>query len=68
MPVLFDTLLYRSFSIIKGHFEKKEYPEFFVDKCIKNHVRKLFLPKRTIHTAAKKQALLVLSFLDPLSF
>ena len=56
------------FPLLKDIFKKKKYPEFFVDKCIKNHVRKLFLPKRIIHTAVKKQALLVLSFLGPLSF
>ena len=75
------TLLRRSFSIcssyekfheeivlLKDVFKENEYPQFFIDKCIKNYLSKLFVPKRVIHTAGKKQVLLVLPFLGPLSF
>ena len=72
------TLPHRSFSIsssyeksheeivlLKDIFNKNEYPEFFIDECIKKILSKLFVPKRIIHTVDKKQALLVLPYLDP---
>ena len=75
------TLLHRSFSIcssyekfheeivlLKDIFKKNEYPHFFIDKCIKKYLSKLFVPKRIVHTVHKKQVLLVLPFLGPLSF
>ena len=78
---LVHTLLHRSFSIcssyekfheeivlLKEVFKKNEYPQFFIDKCIKKYLNKLFVPKRIIHTVDKKQVLLVLPFLGPLSF
>ena len=78
---LVHTLLHRSFSICSSHerfheeivllkevFTKNEYPQFFIDKCIKKYLNKLFAPKRIIHTVDKKQVLLVLPFLGPLSF
>ena len=34
----------------------------------KKYLGKLFVPKRIVHTVDKKQVLLVLSFLGPLSF
>ena len=51
------TLLHRSFSIcssyekfheemlLKDIFKKNEYPQFFIDKCIKRYLSKLFVPK-----------------------
>ena len=78
---LVHTLLHRSFSIcssyekfheeivlLKEVFKKNEYPQLFIDKCIKKYLNKLFVPKRIIHTVDKKQVLLVLPFLGPLSF
>ena len=78
---LVHTLLHRSFSIcssyekfheeivlLKEVFKKNEYPHFFIDKCIKKYLNKLFVPKRIIHTVDKKQVMLVLPFLGPLSF
>ena len=78
---LVHTLLHRSFSIcssyekfheeivlLKEVFKKNEYPQFFIDKCIKKYLNKLFVPKRIIHTVDKKQVMLVLPFLGPLSF
>ena len=75
------TLLYRSFSIcssyekfheeivlLKDIFKKNEYLQFFIDKCIKKYLSKLFVPERMVHTVHKKQVLLVLPFLGPLSF
>ena len=41
---------------------------FFIDKCIKKYLSKLFVPKRIIHIVHKKQVLLLLPFLGPLSF
>ena len=54
--------------LLKEVFKKNEYPQFFIDKCIKKYLNKLFVPKRIIHTVDKKQVLLVLPFLGPLSF
>ena len=78
---LVHTLLHRSFSIcssyekfheeivlLKEVFKKNEYPQLFIDKCIKKYFNKLLVPKRIIHTVDKKQVLLVLPFLGPLSF
>ena len=49
--------------LLKKIFKENEYPQFFIDKCIKK-----YFPKRIIHTVDKKQVLLILSFLDLLSF
>ena len=78
---LVHTLPHRSFSIcssyekfheeillLKGIFKKNEYHQFFIDKCIKKYLSKLFVPKRIVHTVHKKHVLLVLPFLGPLSF
>ena len=67
------TLLHCSFSIwslfekfheeivlLKDIFKKNEYPQFFIDKCIKKYLSKLFVPKGTVHAVHKKQILLVL--------
>ena len=75
-------LLHRSFSIcssyekfheeivwLKDILKKNEYPQFFRDKCIKKkYLSKLLVPKRIVHTVHKKQVLLVLPILGPLSF
>ena len=74
------TLLHRSFSICSSYEKfheaivllknilKNEYPQFFKDKFIKRYLRKLFVSKRIVHTVDKKQVLLVLPFLGPVSF
>ena len=54
--------------LLKDIFKKNEYPQFFIDKCIKKYLSKLFVPKRIFRTVDKKQVLLVLPFLGPLSF
>ena len=77
---LVHTLLHRSLSIcssyekfhdeivlLKEVFIKNECPQFFMDKCIKKYLNKFFVPKRIIHTVDKKEVLLVLPFLGPLS-
>ena len=43
-------------------------PQFFIDNCIKKYLSNVFVPKRIVHTVDKKQVLLVLPFLRPLSF
>ena len=74
------TLLHCSFSICSSYEKfheaivllknilKNEYPQFFKDKFIKTYLRKLFVSKSIVHTIDKKQVLLVLHFLGPLSF
>ena len=75
------TLPHRSFSICSSYkkfheeivllgniFRKNEYPQFFIDKCMKKYLSKLFVPKRIVHTVDKKQVLLFLPFLAPLLF
>ena len=54
--------------LLKDIFKKNEYSHFFIDKCIKTYLIKLFVPKRIVHTAYKNQVRLVIPFLDPLSF
>ena len=39
---------------LKEVLKKNEYPQFFIDNCIKNYLSKLFLPKRVIHIVTKK--------------
>ena len=46
--------------LLKDIFKKNEYPQFFIDKCIKKYLSKLFVPKGTVHAVHKKQILLVL--------
>ena len=75
------TLLHRSFSIcssyekfheeimlLKNIFKRNEYPQLFIDKCIKNILSRLFVPKRIVPTVHKKQVQSILPFLGPLSF
>ena len=54
--------------LLKDIFKSNEYPKAFIDKCIKNFLNKLFVSKKIVHTAEKKQVLIVLPFLGPLSF
>ena len=78
---LIYTLLHRSFSICSSHekfheeivllkknFKKNEYPQYFIDKCIKKYLSKLFVPKGIVDNVHRKQVLLVLPFLGTLSF
>ena len=73
---LVHTLLHRSFSIcssydkfheeivlLKEVFKKDEYPQFFIDKCIKKYLNKLFVPKKIIHTVDKKTSPVSFTFL-----
>ena len=53
--------------LLKDIFKKNECPQFFIDKCIKTYLSKLFVPKRIIYTIGKKHILLIF-FLCPLSF
>ena len=75
------TLLHRSFStcssyekfheeimLLKDIFKKNEYPQLFIDKCIKNILSKLFVPKRIVPTVHKKHVQSILLFLGTLSF
>ena len=54
--------------LLKDIFKRNEYPKTFIDKCITNFLNKLFVSKKIVHTAEKKQVLIVLPFLGPLSF
>ena len=48
--------------VLNDIFKKNEYPQFFIDKCIKKYLSKLFFPKRIVHTVDKKPFLGALSF------
>ena len=65
------TLLHCSFSIcssrekfheeivlLKDIFKRSEHHQFFTEKCLKNYLSNLFVPKRIIHTVDKKTNLL----------
>ena len=44
---------------IKDIFIKNGYSERFLDKCVKTFLNKVFIPKRIIQTAEKKQVTIV---------
>ena len=48
---------------IKYIFIKNGYSERFIDKCVKTFVNKVFIPKRIIQTAEKKQVTIVLPYM-----
>ena len=43
-------------SVFKGHFSNlfNVFPQLFIDKCIKEYLSKLLVPKTIIHTVDKK--------------
>ena len=63
-----DIKFHEEIMLLKDIFSKSEYPQFFIDKCIKIFLSKLFVPKSIFHTVDKKQVLIVLPILGPLSF
>ena len=48
---------------IKNIFIKNGYSESFIDKCIKTFLNKVFIPKRIIQSAEKKQVTIVLPYM-----
>ena len=54
--------------LVKEIFIKNEFSQFFIGKLVKNYLSKSFFPKRIICNVDKKQVLIILSFLGPLSF
>ena len=71
----FQFIVFRSFTIcsdmpkfhqeickIKDIFIKNGYSERFLDKCVKTFLNKVFIPKRIIQTAEKKQVTIVHCF------
>lgn len=74
------TLLYRCFNIcsdmalfhieiekLKSIFKRNGYPSKIIDRCIKQFLYKLYVPKLPHDTVPKKQLLIVLPFLGDLS-
>ena len=74
------TLLHRSFSIcssyekfheeivlLKDIFKKNEYLQFFIDKCIKKYLSKLFVPKRIVLHCSQKASPVSFTFFRPFS-
>ena len=74
------TLLHRSFSIcssyekfheeivlLKDIFKKNGYPQFFIDKCIKKYLSKLFVPKRIVLHCSQKASPVSFTFFRPFS-
>ena len=49
---------------INDIFIKKGYSERFLDKCAKTFLNKVFIPKRIIQTAEKKQVTIVLPYMN----
>ena len=77
---LVSTIIFRSFTIcsdmpkfhqeickIKDIFIKNGYSERFLDKCVKTFLNKVFIPKRIIQTAEKKQVTIVLPYMGMIS-
>ena len=52
---------------IKDIFIKNGYSEMFLDKCVKTFLNNVFIPKRIIQTAAKKQMTIVLPYMGMIS-
>ena len=52
---------------IKDIFIKNGYSERFLDKCVKTFLNKVFIPKRIIQTAEKKQGTIVLPYMGMIS-
>ena len=48
--------LYEEIVLLKDIFKKNEYPQFFIDKCIKKYLSKFFVPKRIVHTFEKNKS------------
>ena len=74
------TLLHRSFSIcslygkyheeivlLKDIFKKNEYPQLFIDKCIKKYLSQLFVPKRIVLHCSQKASPVSFTFFRPFS-
>ena len=72
---LVSTIIFCSFTIctdmpklhqeickIKDIFIKNGYSERLLDKCVKTFLNKVFIPKRIIQTAEKKQVTIVHCF------
>ena len=53
---------------MKDIFKRNGYPINLTDKCIRQFLQKLYVPKKVEHTVNKKQLLLVLPYLGALSF
>ena len=77
---LVSTIIFRSFTIcsdmpkfhqeickIKDIFIKNGYSEKFLVKCVKTFPNKVFIPKRIIQTAGKKQVTIVLLYMGMIS-
>ena len=77
---LVSTIIFHSFTIcsdmpkfhheiykVKYIFIKKGYSERFLDKCVKTFLNKVFIPKRIIQTAEKKQVTIVLPYMGMIS-
>ena len=52
---------------IKEIFIKNGYSEEFLDNCVKTFLNKVFIPKRIIQTAEKKQVTIVLPYMGTIS-
>ena len=58
---------HQEFCKIKYIFVKNGYSEKFIEKCNKAFLSKLFIRKRIIQTAEKKQVIIVLPYMGIIS-
>ena len=78
---LIYTLLHRAFVLccswekfhaevcfLKKTFQKNTFPEFFIDRCVKAFLDKIFIVKKVIITVPKKELRICLPFLGKQSF
>ena len=78
---LIYTLLHRAFVLccswdkfhtevcfLKEIFRKNQFPEFFIDRCIKSFLDKIFIAKKIVSTVPKKEVRICLPFLGKQSF
>jgi hypothetical protein len=54
---------HKEVTFLKDIFIKNSYPSYFVDKCVKTFLDKVFIPKKVIFTVPKKELSICLPFL-----
>ena len=54
---------HKEVTFLKDVFIKNSYPSYFVDKCVKTFLDKVFIPKKVIFTVPKKELSICLPFL-----
>ena len=57
-------IIHQEICKIKDSFMKNSHSEKFIDRCVKTFLNKVFISKRIIQTAEKKQATIVFPYMS----